>query len=153
MNDNIKETVDELIPQLNVNLPSKDSSEENSSLIQDAELLNVYSEALNKIRDDRFEIDQILSNMVEMVINGGDSSTSSKEAMVNLLKLKSDTVDKMAKIAELMTRVKLKEKDTFPRYLAAHQNNTINIGKNQSRKALIQEINRAKKEKGKIQDE
>lgn len=151
MNDNIKDTVEELIPQLNVNLPSKETSEENSTLIQDTELLSVYSEALNKIRDDRFEIDQILSNMVEMVINGGDSSTSSKEAMVNLLKLKSDTVDKMAKIAELMTRVKLKEKDTFPRYLAAHQNNTINIGK--SRKALIQEINKAKKEKGKAQDE
>jgi hypothetical protein len=30
--------------------------------------------------------------------------------------------------AELMTRVKLRERDTFPRYLAASQTNNINIG-------------------------
>jgi hypothetical protein len=33
----------------------------------------------------------------------------------------------MSKIADLKTRIKLKDKDTFPRYLAAQQNNKVVI--------------------------
>jgi hypothetical protein len=52
----------------------------------------------------------------------------------------------MAIVADLMTRVKLKERDTFPKYLAAHQNNTINIGENNGTKRdLLKQIERAKK--------
>jgi len=60
-------------------------------------------------------------------MNEGDASSSSKEAIVNLLKINTDVNDKMSKIADLRTRMKLKEKDTFPRYLAAQQNNKVVI--------------------------
>ena len=75
-----------------------------------------------------------------MVMNEGDASSASKEAIVNLLKIKSDTSDKMAKIADLRTRMKMKERDTFPRYLAAQQNNKIII--EGSKREMIKSINK-----------
>jgi len=82
-------------------------------------------------------------------MNDGDATSSTKEALVNLIKIKSDMSDKMSKVADLMTRIKLKERDTFPKYLAAQQNNTINIGNNgnNSRRSLIEALNKAKTKK------
>jgi hypothetical protein len=153
----IHETMDDLkevIPSLNLNVPPTTAMqpipEEKENIISDDALLGIYQEVLNGIREDRQEIDKLLANFVEMVINEGDSTSASKEALVNLVKIKTDTSDKMAKIADLMTRVKLKERDTFPKYLAAHQNNTINIGENATNKReLIKQIERAKKAKEK----
>jgi len=141
--------IDSLIPSMNVNLPAetKDEPAEEAALISDEALLGVYGEVLTNLREDRLEVDQILSNFVDMVINEGDSTTSSKEALVNLLRMKMDSADKMAKIADLMTRVKVKERDTFPRYLAANQNNTINIGDNGQKRALLEAINKVQKNK------
>ena len=116
----------DLIPQMNVTMPIV-AEEKEKNLIEDEKILGLYDEVLDRIREDRKEIDNYLVQFGEMVINGGDATTSSKEAVVNLLKLKSDTADKMTKIADLWTRVKMKETNTFPKYLAAHQNNTINI--------------------------
>jgi len=82
-----------------------------------------------------------------MVINEGDATSASKEALVNLVKIKSETADKMTKIADLMTRIKLKERDTFPRYLAAQQKNTIQISSSSSDRDLIKKIERAAKKK------
>jgi hypothetical protein len=82
----------------------------------------------------------VLANFIEMVMNEGDASSASKEAIVNLMKIKSDTSDKMAKVADLMTRIKLKEKDTFPRYLAAQQNNKVVI--EGSKREMIKSINK-----------
>jgi hypothetical protein len=86
-----------------------------------------------------------------MVLNDGDASSASKEAIVNLLKIKSDTSDKMTKVADLMTRIKLKDKDTFPRYLAAQQNNKVII--EGSKREMIKSINKMTANKGKTNDE
>lgn len=82
-----------------------------------------------------------------MVINDGDASSASKEAIVNLVKIKSDTADKMSKVADLMTRIKLKDKDTFPRYLAAQQNNKVVI--EGSKRDLLKSISKIANKKGK----
>ena len=68
---------------------------------------------------------------------------------MNLIKIKVDMTDKMSKVADMMTRVKLKEKDTFPKYLATNQNHTININESGSRRNLIEAINKAKNNKEK----
>lgn len=138
--------LDAVIPAMNVNVPMQQPQQE-ENLVSDEALLGIYGEILQNLRDDRDELNGLLANFVEMVVNEGDSTTSSKEALVNLVKIKSDASDKMAKIADLMTRVKLKEKDTFPRYLAAHQNNTINIGDGQTKRELLKSIERATKKK------
>lgn len=95
-------------------------------LISDEELKGVYDEVLGNLRKDREELDNLVCNFKDMVLNEGDATTSSKEALVNLLKIKIDTADKMSKIADLMTRAR--GVNTMPRWMAAQQNNTINIG-------------------------
>lgn len=127
----------ELIPQMNVLVPNP---EEKEDLIQDEKILGVYDEILNNIRNDREELSELIADFKNMVLNDGDATSSSKEAMVNLIKIKSDTSDRMSKVADLMTRIKLKEANTFPKYLAAHQNNTINI--NSDKRKLTSEEKR-----------
>ena len=130
------ETSKELMPQMNVGVPA--TADETAPIISNEKLVQVYDEALNNIREDRLEIDSLYTEFKEMVINGGDATTSSKEALVNLIKIKLDTADKISKIADLMTRAR--GINTFPRYLAAHQNNTINI---EAKKTLTPDEKRA----------
>ena len=136
--------LDQLIPQMNVNLPANQIQEENN-LVSDDAWLNMCGEIMKNLREDRDEINEAKNNFIEMVINEGDSTSASKEALTKLFELKIGVSEKMAKVLDLMTRVKLKEKDTFPRYLAAHQNNTINI--DGSKRELIKHIQKIQKKK------
>jgi DNA-binding Xre family transcriptional regulator len=95
---------------------------------------------MDDLRSDRKEIDVLLSNFVEMVMNEGDSSSSSKEAVVNLVKIKNDVADKKAKIADLMTSLVLKDKNISK--LQATQNNHIHIT---DRRAILETLKNAKK--------
>lgn len=115
-------------PQMNVALPEK-PPEQVPCPVTDEMLLGVYDEALDNIRTDRKEIDGLLANFVEMVINEGDSTTASKEALVKLVELKLETSEKITRVADLMTRVKLKERNTYAYsgpHLNALQQNTQN---------------------------
>ena len=105
------------------------------------------SEIMNNIREDRKQVDEFIGNFADLVINEGDSTSASKEALVSLVKIKSDIADKMSKMADLMTRIKLKDRDTYPKYLSANQNNTININSGNNKRQLLEAINKAKKEK------
>jgi len=108
-----------------------------SSPVSDNDLLDIYNEILDDLRNDRKEVDSILANFVEMVMNEGDSTSSSKEALVNLAKLKSDIAIGKTKIADLMTSLKLKEKQGSK--IQATQNNNITIT---DRRNLIDTINK-----------
>lgn len=130
----------------NTNIIPKEKKEE-LSLISDENLLNVYSEIMENLRSDRNQVSDLVNTFCNMVINDGDSSTSSKEALVNLIKTKIDASDKMSKIADLMTRVKLKQPDTFPAYLNKNkEGNTINIYDSSgiNRKSLLEKIQKEK---------
>jgi hypothetical protein len=137
----------EVIPSMNVtSLSVQDSENSLSNIVSDEQLVDVYQEVLENIRQDRKQTDEFIKNFADLVINEGDSTSASKEALVNLLKLKHDTSDKMAKIADLMTRIKLKDKDTFPKYLAANQNNTININSGNNKRQFLESLNKKKEE-------
>jgi cellobiose-specific phosphotransferase system component IIA len=141
-----------VIPSMNVNVPVKKEESEGKLAVNDEALVGLYDNILEKIEADRNEISDVCNQFLEMVINGGDSTTSSKEALVKLLEMKSNQADKMVKVAELKTRVHLKERDTFPRYLAAQQHNTINIGDNNSRRQLMEALTKAQKKKQKEEE-
>jgi len=137
----------EVLPSMNVSsLSVQDSENSLSNIVSDEQLVDVYQEVLENIRQDRKQTDEFINNFADLVINEGDSTSASKEALVNLLKLKHDTSDKMAKIADLMTRIKLKDKDTFPKYLAANQNNTININSGNNKRQFLEALNKKKEE-------
>lgn len=144
MTENQSSDIEKLLPAMNVSLAQNPIQDEPADLISDEALIGIYGEVLGIIRQDRVELSDILNNFCEMVMNQGDSSSASKEAIVNLVRTKMDAADKMAKIADLMTRIRLKDKDTFPRYLSARQENTINIG-DSSKRELLKRLNQAQK--------
>ena len=106
---------------------------------------------LFRSREDRKQVSDFIDTFADMVLNDGDATTSSKEALINLIKTKSDIQDKMLKAADLMTRLKLKNSYAFSGpHLNALQQNNINIGSdntNFNRKEIIRAINAAKKKK------
>ncbi len=115
-------------------------------LIKDEELLFAYDDAENMLKDDRKQTDDILANFLDMVMNEGDGSTASKEAICKLLELKMKAADSIIKLADLKTRIKLKERNTFPPYMAQH--NTYNIGKEGKldKRKLLKELDKKKNE-------
>lgn len=127
-------TNNNLIPQMPINVPA------NTSPVTDHDLLNLYNEILDDLRSDRTQVDDLLSNFVEMVINEGDSSSASKEALVNLAKLKSDIASSKGKVADLMTSLRLKDRQIGK--IQANQTNNITIT---DRRNLIEAINKLKK--------
>lgn len=146
--EQITKDVEPVVPQLNIAMPDSQSTSDISNIVKDEELVGMYKDIIEYIKDDRKEIDTYIDNFANMVMNDGDATSSSKEALVNLIKIKSDMTDKMSKVADLMTRIKLKERDTFPKYLAAQQTNNINIGSSgTSRRTLIEALNKAKHKK------
>lgn len=125
-------------------------SSQEVSIISDDALLGVYGEIMDNLRSDRSQASELVDTFSNMVLNDGDSSTASKEALVNLLKTKIEASDKMAKIADLMTRIKLKQPDTFQPWMSKGKDkggNTINIYDSSgiNRKSLMEKIQKEKR--------
>jgi hypothetical protein len=117
---------------------------ENLSIVSDKDLLGIYDEIIVNFRQDRNQVEDLIQTFSNMVVNDGDSSSSSKEALVNLVKAKIDATDKMSKIADLMTRIKLKQPDTYQPWMNKNkkETNTINIYDSSgiNRKTLMEKI-------------
>jgi anthranilate phosphoribosyltransferase len=122
------------------------------SIVSDEALLGVYGEIMDNLRQDRGQVSELVDTFSNMVLNDGDSSTASKEALVNLLKTKIETSDRMSKIADLMTRIKLKQPDTYQPWMGKGKDkggNTINIydSSGVNRKSLMERIQKEKEGK------
>ena len=142
------EDIQDMVPKMNVALNA--NVEPKEMLITDEQYLDVINNILSEIKEDRKQVSDYIENFAEMVINEGDATTSSKEALVNLVKIKTDLQDKMLKAADLMTRLKLKNTYAYSGpHLNALQQNNFNIGSEADfdRKELIKAINQAKKQK------
>lgn len=124
-------------------------NKEELSIVSDESLLGVYDEIMQNLRDDRNQVADLVNTFSNMVVNDGDSSTSSKEALVNLIKTKIEATDKMSRIADLMTRIKLKQPDTYQPWMNKNKESgsTINIydSSGVNRKALMEKIQKEKK--------
>lgn len=144
--------LDKLIPALNVNVPKEvveaDQDRDISYLVPDEKLTGLFDELLQTIKNDREEIDEVMVKFLDFIINSGDTSNSTKESFVALAKIKSDTVDKAIKIADLMTRIKMKKRDTFKPFpnLTANQTNNISVESSTVKnRALLEQIETLKK--------
>lgn len=122
--------MEESVPHLSVNISQPPAKTE---IVEANDITSICKEILSDIRTDGGEIDKAYCNFAEMVFNGGDPSTASKEALVNLLKLKADQVDKKSKVMELLLRAFLK--DNSPKIVSATQNNEFRMD-NPHRKML-----------------
>lgn len=140
----------ELMPSMNIQVPAERQSGDISTLVSDESLLGIYDEITKQLREDRKEIDDLMYNFSNMVFNDGDSSSASKEAVVNLMKMKTETADKMSRIADLMTRLKMKEKDTMTSWQKAQYNQTNNVNittEPESKRKMIEAIEKKMKNK------
>ena len=144
------DAVEGILPPMNISVPPTQQPEQ-KQLITDEQYLGVIDEIMTNMREDRKQVSDFIDTFADMVLNDGDATTSSKEALINLIKTKSDIQDKMLKAADLMTRLKLKNSYAFSGpHLNALQQNNINIGSdntNFNRKEIIRAINAAKKKK------
>jgi len=138
MNEINKVEVNEAVP-VNITLENKQPLQVNATLVEDEYLMGLYKEILEDIRCDRIEVDGLLANFTDMVFNGGDVSSSSKEAVVNLAKIKSDILDKKTKMADLLTSLKIKEKNSSKS--STNQTNHIHIT---DRRSILEAINNVK---------
>lgn len=151
MNEELENKKNEILEVKNETNKAKN---EELSIISDETLLGVYGEIMDNLRSDRDQVSGLVDTFSNMVLNDGDATTSSKEALVNLVKTKIDAADKMAKIADLMTRIKLKQPDTFQPWMNKGKNkengNTINIydSSGLNRKSLMEKI-----QNGSLKDE
>ena len=110
LRDELRE-IQSVLPNMNSHVVDQSIEPQENSIISDEEITGIYADILGLIKEDRQQVSGFIDTMAEMVINDGDATTSSKEALVNLIKIKVDMTDKMSKVADMMTRVKLKEKD------------------------------------------
>lgn len=144
-----EDDVESMLPAMNLNIP--EPQKPNDALISDDQYLGVLNEIVNNIRDDRDQVNEYIDTFANMVLNDGDATTSSKEALINLVKTKVDLQDKMLKAADLMTRLKMKNTYAYSgSHLNAMQQNNFNIGADNTtfdRKEFIRAINKAKKKK------
>lgn len=149
-NEICQEDIEDMLPKMNINVASTEMSKPGELLISDDQYLDVINGILKDIKEDRKQVGDYIDNFAEMVMNDGDATTSSKEALVNLVKIKTDLQDKMLKAADLMTRLKLKNTYAYSGpHLNAMQQNNFNIGTETeiNKKELIKAINQAKKKK------
>ena len=135
--------VTDLVPEMPV--PQVVPSEGTSELISDEDLLGAFDEVKGLLQEDREQIKDLTLKIADMVINGGDASPSSKEALSSLLKTQTDLIDKMVKVADLKTRLKMKDRNTISDGMMAKikqtQTNNFNIqGGKRTTRLLIDAI-------------
>lgn len=122
----------------------ENKNQTSKELVTDELLMGLYVELLTEIKNDRIEVDNLLQNFTDMVFNGGDVSSSSKESVVNLAKIKSDILDKKTKVADLLTSLKIKQKNQLNG--STNNNNSLNI----NRRSIIEAL-QAEKSKNEIE--
>lgn len=131
-------------PQMTVpTAPTPQSSSQ--PLFEDEEMLKMCGEVLSNMRNDRKQLDTLISNFVEMVFNEGDSTTASKEALVALMTAKTNMSDKQMKIVDTMAKFKLKEMASAPKSVTANQENHYHFGG--TRRSFLEQINKRMKKK------
>lgn len=129
------------IPALNVNVPPPQKEEK--PLVTNEEMIDFYKKILLYCEEDRTEANDAFKTFMDMAVNDGDASHSTKEVMVQLLKIRTESTDKMTKVMDLLMRYVLKDRDTFPRYLAANQENNI-IFKGGSKRSFLEKLEKQK---------
>lgn len=126
--------------------PEKETSEL-SNLVPNGMWLDMITDTLEEIESNKSLVDDMIPQFMDMVMNSGDATSATKEALVNLIKLRCEIPDKKTKVADLLTRIKLKESSTFPAYMAKHSNNGQgNTLSPEDKKAMISKLDSVIKE-------
>jgi hypothetical protein len=132
------------IPAMNMNLAAPQKEEK--PIVTNDDMVDMYKKIFNFCEEDRNEAGDLHNTLKDMVMNDGDASHSTKEAMIQALRIRCESTDKMTKVMELLMRYVLKDRDTFPRYLAQNQENNI-IFKGGSKRQFLEKLEKNKSRK------
>jgi len=134
------------IPAMNVGVPQQVSTKDEKPLVTNDEMVDIYKKIIGHCEEDRNEANDLFQCLKDMVINDGDANHSTKEAMIQALRIRCEAADKETKVMDLLMRYILKDRDTFPRYLAANQENNI-IFKGGSKRSFLEKLEKQKARK------
>lgn len=132
------------IPSMTVEV-QKNTKDENP-LVTNEEMVDMYKKIISHCEEDRQEAKELYNDLKDMVVNDGDASHSTKEAMLQALRIRCEAADKETKVMDLLMRYILKDRDTFPRYLAANQENNI-VFKGGSKRSFLERLEKNKARK------
>lgn len=132
------------LPALNVNMPP--AQKEETPVICNDEMTDMYKKIFSFCEDDRSEANDLFQTLKDMALNDGDASQATKEAMIQALRIRCESSDKMTKVMDLLMRYILKDRDTFPRYLAANQENKF-IFNGGSKRTFLEKLDKQKARK------
>jgi|SRR5581483_2081030 len=104
---------------VNINGPVPVEQQKNE-LVQAEQIVSLYQSILGELETEKEEINDVFNDFCELVFNGGDSTSSSKEAVVNLLTLRSNLIDKKTKIFELFLKTYQKDGPKVNQYNDIH---------------------------------
>jgi hypothetical protein len=135
------------LPIPSMNLGAVQQTKDEKPLTTNEEMIEMYKKIINHCDEDRQEANSLFQDLKEMVINDGDASHSTKEAMMQALRIRCEAADKETKVMDLLMRYILKDKDTFPRYLAANQENNIIFKGNASKRSFLEKLEKQKSRK------
>jgi len=141
----VEKTPSAPLPMMEINVGGALQKPAEKEIVSDDQMISIYTEILEMCRDDRKEVDDLLGNFVNMVLNEGDASTSSKEALVNLMKIRTDIANNMSRVFDLLARIKMRDR-SLPD-VVAKQVNKFNIGGQPKRNLLDKLSKEAAKKK------
>lgn len=130
------------LPTMTVQVPQK--AEPEKPIVTVDEMQAFLKEAVGMVRDDRAETSEYIKNFADMILNEGDASGPTKEAFVQLVKMKQDAATNLTKLIELMMRPLLKQSSESKPWLNATQHNEIKIS---PRRKLVEKYARKAEEK------
>lgn len=125
------------------NIPPNADNTPPEECVTDEELMNLYREILDDFRKDRKDASYIADQFKEMVCNGGDASTSSKEALINAMKLQNDASDKKRRLLSDLMMQKLKSANTFQPYMIKKNDSSSRVAK-VDKKAILKQVQEEK---------
>ncbi len=97
---------------------------EQKELVNDEQIIKLCNRIADEIDEEKKEVNDAYNNFAEMVFNAGDATSASKEALVNLLKLKGDFIDKKSKLMDTMLKLR---NQTSVKSITANQHNEITV--------------------------
>jgi len=128
------------LPSMSVSVGAIQTKEDQLPVITNDKMISLYSEILDYIRDDRKEASEAYDMIKNMVVNEGDATEGSKEAMVNMLKLRHETSDKMTRVMDLLMRVILKDRSTYQPFLNQENKIIINAKQQRNTRSFIEKL-------------
>lgn len=117
---------------MSVNLATQPAGQ----IVPKEQIVDLFGEILSDLNAEKQDMDEVFTSFHDMVMNQGDASTSSKEALMRSLELRSGIADKKTKLLDLMLKAHLKEGAGGPKTVNVNQHGDFHFDKRKMLEAM-----------------